>query len=75
MKSLFKNTESEKSMLLLRCLVMYASAAPQTVALQAPLSLTFPRQEYWSELTFPSPGEFSQPKDQTHVSRIGRRIF
>ena len=24
---------------------------------QAPLSMGFPRQEYWSELPFPSPGD------------------
>ena len=32
-------------------------AAPRTVAHQAPLSTGFPRQEYWSELPFPSPGD------------------
>ena len=25
----------------------------------------FPRQEYWSQLPFPTPGESSQPRDQT----------
>ena len=30
---------------------------PWTVAYQAPLSMGFPRQEYWSELPFPSPGD------------------
>ena len=30
---------------------------PWTVAHQAPLSMRFPRQEYWSELPFPSPGD------------------
>ena len=30
---------------------------PWTVAHQAPLSVGFPRQEYWSGLSFPSPGE------------------
>ena len=30
-------------------LVVSDSAAPWTVALQAPLSMGFPRQEYWSE--------------------------
>ena len=30
-------------------------AAPQTIARQAPLSLGFPRQEYWSGLPFSSP--------------------
>ena len=29
-------------------------AAPWAVALQAPLSMDFPRQEYWSGLSFPS---------------------
>ena len=29
-------------------------ATPWTVAHQAPLSLGFPRQGYWSELPFPS---------------------
>ena len=27
------------------------------VAHQAPLSMGFPRQEYWSRLSFPSPGD------------------
>ena len=31
---------------------------PWTVARQAPPSLRFPRQEYWSGLPFPSPGAF-----------------
>ena len=32
-----------------------------TVTHQASLSMGFPRQEYWSGLPFPSPGESSQP--------------
>ena len=32
-------------------------ATPRTVARQAPLSLGFPSQEYWSGLPFPSPGD------------------
>ena len=28
---------------------------------QAPLSMGFPRQEYWSGLQFPSPGDLSDP--------------
>ena len=31
------------------------------VALQAPSSMEFLRQEYWSGLPFPSPGDFSDP--------------
>ena len=30
---------------------------PWTVVRQAPLSMEFSGQEYWSELPFPSPGE------------------
>ena len=36
-------------------------ATPWTVALQAPLSMGFPRQKYWSELPFPSPGDLPHP--------------
>ena len=32
-----------------------------TVARQAPLSVGFSRQEYWSGLSFPSPGDLPDP--------------
>ena len=34
---------------------------PCTVAYQAPLSMEFSRQEYWSRLSFPSPGDLPDP--------------
>ena len=34
---------------------------PWTVACQAPLSVGFSRQEYWSGLLFPSPGYLPNP--------------
>ena len=34
---------------------------PSAVAHQASLSMGFPRQEYWNELPFPSPGDLSDP--------------
>ena len=34
---------------------------PWTVARQAPLSMGFPRQEYWSGLLFPPPGDLPDP--------------
>ena len=34
---------------------------PQTVAYQAPLSMGFSRQQYWSGLPFPSPGDLPNP--------------
>ena len=36
-------------------------AIPWTVACQAPLSMGFSRQEYWSELPFPSPEDLPDP--------------
>ena len=36
-------------------------ATPWTVAYQASLSMGFSRQEYWSGLPFPSPGDLPDP--------------
>ena len=36
-------------------------ATPWTVTPQAPLSMGFPRQENWSEWSFPSPGDLPNP--------------
>ena len=33
----------------------------QTIACQAPLSMGFPRQEYWSGLSFPPPRDLPDP--------------
>ena len=38
-------------------------ATPWTVAHQAPLSMGFSRQEYWSGLPSPSPGDLPHPFD------------
>ena len=43
------------------CSVMSDSATPWTVAYQASLSMGFFRQEYWSGLPFPSPGDLPDP--------------
>ena len=32
------------------------------IACQAPLSMGFPRQKYWSGLPFPSPGDLLNPR-------------
>ena len=42
-------------------------ATPWTVAFQGPLSMGFSRQEYWSGLPFPSPGNLPNPGIK-HVS-------
>ena len=36
-------------------------ATPWTVAHKGPLSMGFSRQEYWSGLSFPSPGDLPDP--------------
>ena len=36
-------------------------AIPWTIAYQAPLSMGFSRQKYWSGLPFPSPGDLPDP--------------
>ena len=41
--------------------VMSNSATPQTVVHQAPLSMEFSKQDCWSGLPFPSPGDLLDP--------------
>ena len=43
------------------CSVMSDSATPWAGARQAPLSMEFSRQESWSGLPFPPPGDFPNP--------------
>ena len=52
-------SESEKKVLVSQsCLTL---CYPMTVAHQAPLSIGFSRQEYWSGLLLPSPGDLPNP--------------
>ena len=52
-------------------------ATPWTVALQAPLSVGFSRQEYWSGLPCPPPGDLPAPgiKHMSHVSCTAGGFF
>ena len=62
--------QSVSALLLFSQLVVSDSfSIPWTIAHQAPLSMGFSRQEYWSGLPFPS------PVDQTWVSCIADRLF
>ena len=47
---------------------------PTTTAHQAPLSMGFPRQEYWSGLPFPPPGNCPNPGIErvSHISCVGQ---
>ena len=51
-------------------------SSPGTVCLQAPLSMGFSGQEYWSGLPFSSLGDLpDRPRDQILVSCIAGRFF
>ena len=52
-------------------------ATPWTVAHQAPLSMGFSRQEYWSGLPFPPPGDLPDPgiEPACPVSLAMARVF
>ena len=53
-------------------------ATPWTITRQAPLSMGFPRQEYWRWAAVAYSRGSSQPSDQTHFSYVsctGRRVL
>ena len=49
---------------------LVALVTPWTVACQAPLSMGFPKQEYWSGLPFPSPGDLPDPEIKPRHSAL-----
>ena len=63
-------------MLLSRFSRVQLCVTPETAAHQAPPSLGFSRQEHWSGLPCPPPGDLPEPgiKPKSHVSRTGRQI-
>ena len=48
---------------------------PWTVARQAPLSVGFCRQEYWSGLPFPPPGDLPEPGIEPASSALAGKFF
>ena len=48
---------------------------PWIVALQAPLSMGLPRQEYWIGLPFPSPGDRPDPEIELASLALAGRFF
>ena len=48
---------------------------PWAVARQAPLSMGFPRQQYWSGLPFPSPGDLPDPGIKPGYPALAGRFF
>ena len=53
------NMQLGKLACLLSCVRLFE--APWTVDSHAPLTMGFSRQEYWSELSFTSPGDLPDP--------------
>ena len=52
-----------------------SSATPWTVADLTPLSMGFPRQEYWSGLPFPSPGSIPDPGIKPMLPALADKFF
>ena len=52
--------------------MFYSSATPQTVARQAPLSMGFSRQEYWSGLPLLPPGDLPNPGIESVSPKLAR---
>ena len=48
---------------------------PRTVALQAPLSMGFPKQEYWSGLPFPSLKDLPNPRMEPTSPALADGLF
>ena len=46
-----------------------------TEALQAPLSMEFPKQEYWSKLPFAPPGDLLDPETERTSPALAGRFF
>ena len=57
----------------LSCVQLFAT--PWTVAYQAPLSMGFSRQEYWSGLLCPPPGDLPNPGIKTGSPALTGRFF
>ena len=57
------------------CSHVWLFATPWTAAHQAPLSMEFSRQEYWSRLPFATLGKSFPLRDWNHVSCISRQIL
>ena len=58
------------------CVCVWLFVTPWTVAHQACLSMGFPRQEYWSRLPYPTPGDLPNPRMEpvSLESPVGRFV-
>ena len=69
---------SQRHACMLSCSVISKSLLPWTVAHQAALSTGFSRQEHWSGMPFPPPGDLPNPRIEPAspvASALAGRIF
>ena len=66
------HTQSCSLLLFSHKVVSYSFEIPWILAHQTPLSVGFPRQEYWSGSPFPSPGDLPKPgiKPKCHYCAV-----
>ena len=57
------------------CCLGQCFVTPWTVACQAPLSVGFPRQEYWSALPFPSPMDITEQESNLHLLNCRQILY
>ena len=67
------NLKKEKKVKLLSHVQLCAT--PWTVAYHAPPSMEFSRQEYWSGLPFPSPGDLPDPGIKPRSSTLRQMLY
>ena len=48
---------------------------PRTAVCQSPLSMGFPRQEYWSDLSFPSPEDLPDTRIELTFPALASEFF
>ena len=61
------------SLLQVMCVPLFVN--PWTIARQLPLSMEFSRQEYWSGLPFPTPGDLPDPRIKPTSPALAGRFF
>ena len=69
----FTQTEGEKKMKSLSRVQLFVTS--WTVAYQAPPSMGFSRQEYWSGSPFASPGNLPDPEMEPGILHCSQMLF
>ena len=65
----------DELLMLSRQVMSDSFVTPWTIACQAPLSMGFPRQEYWSRLPFPFSGNLPDPEIKPAPPALAGEFF